>query len=61
MCNFAKDMNKAINIYEIFYNLRYHHENEVVESFAKQSGKAERKKAVNSFDFDDIGCSFLTD
>ncbi len=48
-------------IYEIFNNLRYHYENEVVESFAKQSGKAERKKAVNSFDFDDVGCSFLTD
>ncbi len=54
-------MNEVMNIYEIFYNLCYHHENEVVESFAKQSGKAERKKAVNSFDFDDIGCSFLTD
>lgn len=50
-----------MNIYETFDNLRYHHKNEVVEFFAKQSGKAERKKAENSFDFDNIGCSFLTD
>ena len=54
-------MNETMNIYEKFSDLRYHHENEVVEFFAKQSGKAERKKAENSFDFDDIGSSFLTD
>lgn len=54
-------MNETMNIYETFSDLRYHHENEVVEFFAKQSGKAERKKAENSFDFDDIGSSFLTD
>ena len=34
-----------MNIYEIFDNLRYHHENEVVEF----------KKAENCFDFDDLG------
>ena len=50
-----------MNINEIFNQFRYHHEDEVVEFFAKQSGKAERKKAENSFDFDDIGSSFLTD
>lgn len=33
-----------MNIYEIFDNLRYHHENEVVEF----------KKAENNFDFDDL-------
>ena len=32
-----------MNIYETFDNLRYHHENEVVEF----------KKAENNFDFDD--------
>lgn len=32
-----------MNIYETFDNLRYYHENEVVEF----------KKAENSFDFDD--------
>ena len=37
-----------MNIYEIFNNLRYHHENEVVEF----------KKAENSFDFDDLGKYF---
>jgi hypothetical protein len=35
-------MNKAMNIYETFDNLRYHHENEVEEF----------KKAENNFDFD---------
>lgn len=40
-----------MNIYESFNNLRYHQENEVVEF----------KKAENNFDFDNIGCSFLTD
>ena len=37
-----------MNIYEIFNNLRYHHEDEVVEF----------KKAENSFDFDDLGKYF---
>ena len=37
-----------MNIYETFDNLRYHHENEVVEF----------KKAENSFDFDDLGKYF---
>ena len=37
-----------MNIYEIFDNLRYHHENEVVEF----------KKAENNFDFDDLGKYF---
>ena len=35
-------------VYEIFNNLRYHHENDVVEF----------KKAENSFDFDDLGKYF---
>ena len=52
---------RNMNIYDTFNNLRYNHEDEVVEFFAKQSGKAERKKAENNFNFDDIGCSFLTD
>ena len=34
-------MSEAMNIYETFNNLRYHHENEVVEF----------KKAENNFDF----------
>ena len=42
-------MDRAMNIYEIFNNLRYHHENEVVEF----------KKAENSFSFDDLGKYFL--
>jgi len=50
-----------MNIYDTYNNLRFHHENEVVEFFAKQSGKAECKKTENSFDFDDIGYLFLTD
>ena len=37
-----------MNIYETFNNLRYHHENEVVEF----------KKAENSFSFDDLGKYF---
>ena len=37
-----------MDIYEIFNNLRYHHENEVVEF----------KKAENNFDFDDLGKYF---
>ena len=41
-------MSETMNIYEIFDNLRYHHENEVVEF----------KKAENSFDFDDLGKYF---
>lgn len=41
-------MNKAMNIYETFGNLRYHHEDEVVEF----------KKAENNFDFDDLGKYF---
>ena len=41
-------MNEAINIYEIFNKLRYHHEDEVVEF----------KKAENNFDFDDLGKYF---
>ena len=41
-------MNEKMNIYETFNNLRYHHENEVVEF----------KKAENSFDFDDLGKYF---
>ena len=36
-------MNEIMNIYETFNNLRYHHEDEVVEF----------KKAENNFDFDD--------
>ena len=40
-----------MNIYDTFNNLRYHHEDEVVEF----------KKAENNFNFDNIGCSFLTD
>ena len=41
-------MNETMNIYETFDNLRYHHENEVVEF----------KKAENNFDFDDLGKYF---
>ena len=41
-------MNEAMNIYEIFNNLRYHYEDEVVEF----------KKAENNFDFDDLGKYF---
>ena len=41
-------MSEAMNIYEIFDNLRNHHENEVVEF----------KKAENNFDFDDFGKYF---
>ena len=41
-------MNKAMNIYETFNNLRYRHEDEVVEF----------KKAENNFDFDDLGKYF---
>ncbi len=37
-----------MNIYETFDNLRYHHENEVVEF----------KKAENNFDFDDLVVRF---
>ena len=37
-----------MDIYEIFNNLRYHHEDEVVEF----------KKAENNFDFDDLGKYF---
>ena len=37
-----------MNIYETFNDLRYHHENEVVEF----------KKAENNFDFDDLGKYF---
>ena len=37
-----------MNIYETFNNLRYHHEDEVVEF----------KKAENSFSFDDLGKYF---
>ena len=43
-----QNMSEAMNIYETFNNLRYHHENEVVEF----------KKAENSFDFDDLGKYF---
>ena len=38
-------MNETMSIYEIFDNLRYHHENEVVEF----------QKAENNIDFDDLG------
>ena len=38
----------AMNLYETFDNLRYHHEDEVVEF----------KKAENNFDFDDLGKYF---
>ena len=41
-------MSKTMNIKEIFYRLRYHHEDEVVEF----------KKAEKSFDFDDLGKYF---
>ena len=44
-------MSEAMNMYETFNNLRYHHENEEVEL----------KKAENRFDFDDIVYLFLTD
>ena len=44
-------MNEVMNIYEIFNNLRYHHEDEVVEF----------KRAENRSDFDGIGYLFLTD
>lgn len=37
-----------MDIYDIFNQLRYHHENEVVEF----------KKAENNFDFDDLGKYF---
>ena len=37
-----------MEIYQIFNNLRYHHENEVVEF----------KKAENSFSFDELGKYF---
>ena len=37
-----------MDIYDIFEELRYHHEDEVVEF----------KKAENSFDFDDLGKYF---
>ena len=37
-----------MSIYETFNNLRYHHEDEVVEF----------KKAENNFDFDDLGKYF---
>ena len=43
-------MSEAMNIYETFNHLRYHHENKVVEF----------KKAENNFDFDDLGKYFLT-
>lgn len=39
----------TMNINEIFNDMRYHHENEVVEF----------KKAENNFDFDDSGNSQL--
>ena len=38
-----------MDIYEIFNELRYHHEDEVVEF----------KKAENNFDFDDFGTGTL--
>ena len=41
-------MNEEMNIYDTFNNLRYHHENEVVEF----------KKAENSFDFNELGKYF---
>ncbi len=41
-------MSKTMNIKEIFYRLRYHYEDEVVEF----------KKAENSFSFDDLGKYF---
>ena len=41
-------MNETMNIYETFSDLRYHHENEVVEF----------KKAETNFDFDDLGKYF---
>ena len=37
-----------MNIYEIFDNLRYNYENEVMKF----------KKAENSFDFDDLGMNY---
>ena len=37
-----------MDIYEVFNNLRYHHEDEV----------GEFKKAENNFDFDDLGKYF---
>ena len=43
-----KNVIRYMNIYEIFNNLRYHHEDEVVEF----------KKAENNFDFDDLGKYF---
>ena len=50
-----------MNMYETFDNLRYRHENEVVEFFAIRNGKVECKKAENSFNFDDRGYLFMTD
>ena len=41
-------MCETMNIYKIFNNMRYHHENEVVEF----------KKAENSFSFDELGKYF---
>ena len=43
-----RNKNKTMNINETFDNLRYHHEDEVVEF----------KKAENNFDFDDLGKYF---
>ena len=48
MCIFANINDNKMNIYDTFTNLRYHHENEVVEF----------KKAENNFDFDDLGKYF---
>lgn len=42
------EMNKTMNIYDVFDKLRYHYENEVVEF----------KKAGTNFDFDDLGKYF---
>lgn len=41
-------MSETMNIYTTFNNLRYNHENEVVEF----------KKAEKNFDFDDLGKYF---
>ena len=42
-------MSETMNIYEIFDNLRYHHENEVVEFFASKAAEPSvRKRRITS-------------
>lgn len=37
-------MNEVMNIYENFNNLRYHHEDEVVEFFANKAAKPSTRR-----------------